>query len=121
MTDAATIAKTYLETWNETDAERRRSILEKHWTSDCSYQDPLMQGEGQGEIASLAEGVQQRFPGFHFTLNGVPNGYGDFVRLSWTLGPEGVEAPVEGSDVVTVRHGKIARVIGFIDPAPTMS
>jgi hypothetical protein len=39
--------------------------------------------------------------------------------LSWSLGPEGAEPPIEGSDVVMVDDGRIRQVIGFIDRAPT--
>jgi len=121
MTDAASIAKAYIDTWNETNPAKLRAIVEKHWTNDVSYIDPMMQAEGQAEIASLVEGIHQKFPGFRFTLKGTPNGYRSFIRFSWTLGPEGVEPPVEGSDVVTTFNGKISKVIGFIDRAPVQT
>ena len=118
MFDPASIARAYLETWNETDDERRRSLLQKHWTRDASYVDPMMRGEGEATIAGLIGGVHQRFPGFRFRLSGTPNGHGDHVRLSWTLGPDGSEPPIEGSDVVVLQDGRIRQVIGFIDRAP---
>ena len=46
----------------------------------------------------MIAGVQQRFPDFRFTLIGEPNGYGDNVRFSWGLGPEGVDSPIKGTD-----------------------
>ena len=118
MSDAMAIARTYLETWNETSAERRRSILSQHWTQDATYVDPLMQGEGRAQIDALVAAVQQRFPGFRFVLTGAPNGHGDHVRLSWSLGPAGAEPPIAGSDVVNLAEGRIRQVIGFIDRAP---
>ena len=77
-----------------------------------------MRADGTVQVAGLVAAVQQRFPGFRFALTGTPDGHGEFVRLSWSLGPEGGAAPIEGSDVVELRDGRIGRVIGFIDRAP---
>lgn len=118
MPDASVIATTYLKTWNETDTARRRAILADHWTEDACYVDPLMSGAGHAQIDALVAAVHQRFPGFRFTLSGTPDGHGEHVRLSWTLGPDGAEAPIEGSDVVRLAGGRIASVVGFIDRAP---
>ena len=118
MKEPQAIAQAYLETWNETDAQRRSALLRQHWTTQASYVDPLMQGSGEAGIAGLVGAVHQRFPGFRFTQIGTPDGHGDYVRLSWALGPEGQQPPIEGSDVVIVKDGRIDRVIGFIDRAP---
>jgi len=118
MSDPATIAGQYLEAWNETDAERRRRLLAERWTEDARYVDPLMSGSGVTQVDGLIAAVQQRFPGFRFTVAARPDGHGDHVRFSWTLGPAGGDAPIEGSDVVELQHGRIARVIGFLDRVP---
>ena len=118
MTDAAAIARHYIDTWNEPDEARRRALLARHWSEDAGYVDPLMHADGTVQVAGLVAAVQQRFPGFRFALTGTPDGHGEFVRLSWSLGPEGGAAPIEGSDVVELRDGRIGRVIGFIDRAP---
>lgn len=120
MTTPETIARAYLDTWNETAAERRRALLDAHWTKDAAYVDPLMRGDGTARIDALVAAVHERFPGFRFRPKGTPDGWGDHVRLSWTLGPDGVEAPIEGSDVIRLRDGRIAEVLGFIDRAPAM-
>jgi hypothetical protein len=49
---------------------------------------------------------------------GAPEGHGEFVLFSWRLGPAGAEASIEGSDVVVIADGRIARVIGFLDKIP---
>ena len=118
MTDAETIAHRYIELWNETTAERRRAILAANWTSDATYVDPLMSGAGHAGIDTMIAGVQQRFPDFHFTLIGQPDGYGDHVRFSWGLGPKGSDSPIKGTDFATVQNGKIRRVTGFLDQVP---
>jgi len=121
MSDPVFIARAYLETWNETDGTKRRLLLKKHWADQATYEDPLMSADGSEKIADLVAAVHQRFPGFQFKLTGTPNGHGKYVRLSWSLGPDGAEPPVEGSDVVVVQDGQIRQVIGFIDRAPTVA
>ena len=118
MTDAEAVAYRYIELWNETVADRRREILAANWTSDAKYVDPLMSGEGHSGIDTLIAGVQQQFPGFHFALIGQPNGYGDHIRFSWGLGPQGADSPIKGTDFATVRNGKICSVTGFLDQVP---
>jgi hypothetical protein len=87
MTDAITIARHYIDAWNERMPSRRREILSESWTADAKYVDPLMSGDGLDGVDALIAGVQQRFPDFKFRLIGEPNGYGDHVRFSWGLGP----------------------------------
>lgn len=118
MFDPASIARAYLDTWNETDAERRRALLKRHWAEDARYVDPMMQGEGEAAIAALVGAVHERFPGFRFKPTGTPNGHGDYVRLSWSLGPSVGAAPIEGSDLLVLQDGRIRQVIGFIDRVP---
>lgn len=118
MNDAETIAYRYIELWNEKAATRRHEILAANWTSDAKYVDPLMSGDGHDGIDAMIAGVQQRFPDFHFSLIGQPNGYGDHVRFSWGLGPKGIDSPIKGTDFATVQGGKIRTVTGFLDQIP---
>ena len=95
MTDHVTIARRYIDLWNERAAGRRRELLSENWTADASYVDPLMKGDGHDGVDALIAGVQQRFPDFKFKLIGEPSGYGDHarfhVRFSWGLGPDDVD------------------------------
>lgn len=121
MSNPATVAGRYLETWNETDGDRRRRLLAEGWTDDARYVDPLMSGVGAPQIDGLIAAVHERFPGFRFAMLGSPDGHGDHVRFSWSLGPAGGEPPIKGSDVVELQHGRIAKVIGFLDQVPAAS
>jgi hypothetical protein len=118
MTEPQEIAEDYIRLWNETEPSIRKELLDRGWTGDAAYVDPLAKVAGREEISALVGGVQQRFPGFTFKLIGKPDGYGDHVRFSWSLGPANAAAPIEGSDVVITKDGRIARVIGFLDKLP---
>ena len=118
MTEVQAIAEAYIDTWNASDAAAREALLARHWQGDALYQDPLVAATGRAAIGALIDGAQARFPGFRFALSKPASGYGDIARLSWTLGPDGAEAPIEGSDVLLISEGRIARVIGFLDRVP---
>ncbi|HEY4199094.1 MAG TPA: nuclear transport factor 2 family protein [Devosiaceae bacterium] len=118
MTDIAKIAATYIAAWNETDTQRRAALLDAHWTEDAAYADPLMAGQGRGEIAGLIAGVHSQFPGFRFQLLGRPDGHGAHGRFSWGLGPDGAEPLIEGTDFVEIADGRLRRVTGFLDKVP---
>ena len=118
MTDPKTIAISYIHLWNERAPDRRRELLKANWTSDATYVDPLMRGDGRDGVDALIAGVQQRFPDFSFQLIGEPNGYGDHVRFSWGLGPDGADSPIKGTDFATLQDGCIRSITGFLDQIP---
>ena len=118
MTEMKKIAEAYIAAWNETDAARRGKLMDAAFTPDVSYRDPLMQGDGHEGVAALIEGVHGQFPGFRFTLKGEPDGFADHVRFSWTLGPDGAEAPIEGTDICVIADGRLKEVTGFLDKVP---
>ena len=118
MTDVNTIARRYIDLWNERTPSRRRESLAANWTTDAKYVDPLMSGDGLDGVDALIEGVQQRFPDFRFKLIGQPNGYGDHVRFSWGLGPDGVDSPIKGTDFAVLKDGRIRSITGFLDQVP---
>ncbi|MDL2397706.1 nuclear transport factor 2 family protein [Rhizobium mayense] len=118
MTDATTIAERYLAVWNETEAERRRALITEAWTESCSYVDPLMRGEGHEQIDALVAAVHTRLPGFRFKLAGLADRYGDNIRFSWSLGTEGEEPLIKGTDFAILDGERLKTVHGFLDQAP---
>ncbi len=118
MTGVHTIASGYIDLWNERSPDRRRDMLAANWTSDARYVDPLTSGDGHAGVDALISGVQERFPDFRFKLIGQPNGFGDHVRFSWGLGPDGADSPIKGTDFAVVSDGRIRSITGFLDQLP---
>ncbi|MGQ0686736.1 nuclear transport factor 2 family protein [Bradyrhizobium sp.] len=119
MTDVKQVAHRYIELWNERAPNRRREMLAANWTNDARYVDPLMSGDGHDGVEALISGVQQKFPDFKFTLIGEPNGFGQHIRFSWGLGPEGADSPIKGTDfAVLSQDGRIKSITGFLDQVP---
>ncbi len=118
MTEPVAIAEAYIAAWNERRAAARMDKRASHWAAPPAYRYPQFRVEGHDAIDALIAGVQERFPAFRFALKPSASGYDDVVRLAWTLGPAGAEAPIEGSDVLVLADGKIKDVIGFLDKVP---
>ena len=119
MTDPANIATRYLEAWNERDGQRRRALIAALWADDASFRDPIMTGDGLTEIDAVIEGVQARYPDFRFRQIGAADGFGDYVRLSWGLGPDDGDTPIKGTDFGRVEAGRLKSVTGFFDQLPS--
>src|SRR2546421_419654 len=84
----------YLAAWNETDASRRRKLVDELWAEDGGYTDPLGDANGRAEIDGLIGAVQQQFPDFVFTLGGPVDAHHEQARFSWHLGPDGAAEPI---------------------------
>ena len=114
------LAQRYIDAWNETDAGARRTAVDKLYTDDARYIDPLAVAQGREAIASMIGAVQSQFAGFSFRLAGPVDGHHNQARFGWELGPAGGEAPIVGFDVVvTDDDGRITTVLGFLEKVPS--
>lgn len=113
-TAAATVAA-YFAAWNETDPARRRAAIERAWTADASYLDPMFSAEGTDGIDALVAGVHQQYPGYHFRLTGPVDAHHDRARWGWELvGPDGGDPMIGGVDfAVLAPDGRLCQVTGF--------
>ena len=113
MTDASQVLNRYLAVWNS------QADVGEVFTEQARYVDPLVDVTGHEAIAATVAAARAQFPGWTFRPLGTAEAHHDQVRFSWELGPDGGDAPVAGSDVVTVgRDGRIASVTGFLDRVP---
>jgi hypothetical protein len=112
----------YIDSWNETDARRRRALIEEVYAPDASYTDPLVEVSGWDAIDQTVQAVQQQFPGLRFTLGDMVDAHHDQVRFRWNLGTPGAPEPlVVGFDVAVARdgEGQFEQVYGFLDRVPS--
>ena len=113
------IIERYIASWNETDPEVRRGLVEELWAADGAYTDPMADVRGRDAIDGLIGAVQQQFPGLVFTLGAPADANHDQARFSWHLGPAGGEPVVIGFDVAVLDPaGQITNVLGFLDKVP---
>jgi len=118
-TDMNTLAKRYIDAWNEIDAPARRALIEDLYTPDAGYTDPLVDAQGRDQIDATIGAVQQQFAGLVFSLAGPVDAHHDTVRFQWHLGAPGADEPlVVGFDVAVAQDGRLRRVYGFLDKVP---
>ena len=118
MTELTAVVDGYIAMWNETDPERRRSIIEQTWTADGSYVDPHAEVAGAEGIGALVAAVQEQFPGHRFVLASGPDAHHDRVRFTWQLVGESGAAVATGLDVAVVADdGRLRAVTGFLEAA----
>jgi hypothetical protein len=70
MRDFHDTAARYIQSFNETDAGRRRELLGRLYTEDARYTDPAHDVTGPGAIDEFISSTQERFPGYVFSLRG---------------------------------------------------
>jgi hypothetical protein len=119
MGDIATIVHRYIDTWNETDAGRRRALIDEVFAPDASYIDPLVEAKGRDAIDQFVSAAQQQFAGLVFSLGGPIDAHHDQARFTWHLSAPGAAEPIAiGFDVAVADSGRLRQVYGFIDKAP---
>ena len=75
------LVRRYIEAFNETEADRRRELLEALHTADCTYTDPHVDLHGADQINGLIAQTQERFPGLTFTLGGPIDAHHDQAKV----------------------------------------
>jgi hypothetical protein len=118
MQDAQMLVTRYLQTFNETDVERRRELLEALYAPDCTYTDPNVDLHGPEQIGAFIAQTHEQFPGVTFTLGGPIDAHHDQARFQWHAGPAEAPDAYVGFDVIVAEDDRIRNVYGFIDAAP---
>ena len=117
---AEQLVERYLDTWNETDDEARRSAVAAVWSEGAQYVDPLATSAAtirlRADRSGAAAGARPRLPP---RRSGV-DAHHNVARFSWELVPEaGGESLAIGFDVAVISDdGRIGSVVGFLDKAP---
>jgi hypothetical protein len=117
MADVTAVVDGYIASWNETDAARRRALVEATFADDASYVDPLVAADGRDGIDATIAAVQEQFSGHRFVLAAGPDVHHDRVRFTWHLVPATGDAPVAmGQDFATLDgDGRLRAVTGFLE------
>lgn len=119
MNPAHQLVDRYIQSWNETDAARRRSLLDRLYTAEVVYTDPQCRAHGRQTIDATIAHVQSLFPDHSFRVGSAIDAHHDMARFQWHLLAPGSDDPVViGFDVLVFDQEQISQVCGFIDKAP---
>jgi uncharacterized protein YndB with AHSA1/START domain len=104
----------YLAAWKESDAEKRRTLLESVWRNDGVFKDGMGYAEGLEALDSYIAGAQQFMPGVTLRRNSpVARAHGH-VMFGWDMvGPDG-QAYGAGWNVGELDiNGRFSSIVGF--------
>ncbi len=119
MSSLESLVHSYIDSWNQTDAVRRKAAIRELYTEDAGYTDPLAAVHGWDGIDGFVGAAQQQFQGLVFSLAGKVDAHHDTARFTWHLGTPGAAEPVViGFDVVAAQDGRLRQVYGFLDKVP---
>ena len=119
MSDVISTVDTYLAMWNEADPATRAELIERAWTPDGRYRDPLLEADGHTAIDEMVSAVQAQYPSQRFRRLSVIDLHHDQARFAWELAGDDGTVTVQGLDVVELADdGRLARVTGFFGDLP---
>ena len=111
----------YFDSLNETDRLRRLALIRQVWAEKGKFGTPYGEIEGHAAIDKLVESVQKQFPNSTVRRTGKIDGFGNYLRWSFTLSDADGKPILGGVDFGIVADGKLQLVMGFFDFAPVPS
>jgi len=118
MTNTEELIDRYFDSLNETDGKSRRDLTKQVWAEKGKFGTPYGEVEGQDAIDALVAGVHKKFPNSKVRRTSKIDGFGNYLRWSFTLLEADGKPILGGVDFAIVVDGKLQLVMGFFDFAP---
>jgi hypothetical protein len=118
MTTIEELIDRYFDSLNEPDSKRRGALTRQVWAEKGKFGTPYGEVEGHDAINLLVEGVHKQFPNAKVRRTGKIDGFGNYLRWSFTLSQADGKPILGGVDFAIVVDGKLQLVMGFFDFAP---
>lgn len=109
------VVNSWMDAWNEADAERRRELVLRSFAAHGRYADPFLAVEGTEAIADSLGQLRDLFPG-HFVRrkSGVEAHFGR-IRYAWELLDPRGSVVTDGVDVAELaRDGRFQHLVGWV-------
>jgi hypothetical protein len=117
--DVMTTVDTYLAMWNEPDRATRLALIERAWTTEGRYVDPVQEAQGHDALSAMVDAIQAQFPGQRFRRQSGIDSHHDQVRFAWDLAAPDGAVTVAGVDVgVVADDGRLVSITGFFGEPP---
>ena len=117
--DVTTTVDTYLAMWNEPDRATRLALIERAWTTEGRYVDPVQEAQGHDALSAMVDAIQAQFPGQRFRRQSGVDAHHDQVRFQWDLAAADGAVTVAGVDVgVVADDGRLVSITGFFGDPP---
>ncbi len=117
------LTEDYIAAWNATDPGVRRMLVDRVWSVDGTYTDPLCDAAGRDAvdtaIAAMQDRLRAQLPGHRFVLLEGPDAHHHQLRFRWGFRAGTAEPVIVGSGVAMRDvDGKLTTVLGFLDRVP---
>ena len=105
--------------FGESDAARRRAVIDEIFTEDCVFYEPGGVHRGRDAIDLVAGAVKATHPDFRYQAIAEPEELGDAGRIRWVSGRASESPAYAGTDFIIVQEGRIAALYLFFDELPS--
>jgi hypothetical protein len=118
-TDVTDIVNSFVEVWNEADAERRARRMREACVENMLYVNYEEEAQGYEGLNRMANDLQTQYPGHHFRRTSGVDVHRGGLRFTWQfLDPKG-ETIATGMEVGTCApDGRIQNIISFNGALP---
>jgi len=119
MANTNEVVHAHMAAWNEKDEGKRRQLLDKAWTDDGRYTDPMSDAPGREALVALISQFQQQMPGAGILpTSGIDEHHGR-LRFAWKMTAPDGSTGMEGIDIGQLAEdGRLASIVGFFGPPP---
>ena len=87
------VVDTYIDMWNEEDADRRAELIRTAWTDDARYRDPLLEADGPAGLSEMVATVHGHYPGHRFRRTSGVDVHHDLARSGGSSSPPTAPSP----------------------------
>jgi hypothetical protein len=102
---------TYIDTWNESDVDKRYALIEQAWSHDGVYHAPAVEVRGHEEISDNIARVRRRYPTRVFCRTGEVFLHRNRARYTWAMLDLSGKATIAGVDyALFAEDGRLRRV-----------
>ena len=105
----------HLATWSETNPEKRKKAIQNIYREDIEVIDPFFVISGRLNLDSYICELQNKYPGYIFSVSGPSDSHHDIARLSWQFGPATKPNAITGQDIFVISESRINKLFVFLD------
>lgn len=121
MSDRQQLIDTYVDTWNESDVDRRHVLIESAWTEDAVYHAPAIEARGYAAIGDNIARIQNKYPNRVFCRTSDVFEHADRARYTWAMLDPAGSATIAGVDYARFADdGRLRRVTCIYDRKPRL-
>ncbi len=107
----------YQSAWNETDAARRKGLIQSMWEENAVYRDAMSYASGRDDLDGLIAAAQAMAPGLRIQIDAASaSECQGTIRFPWEIRLPSGQVFARGTCFGTVTgEGRLGEVTGFFD------